>query len=137
MSEARTVQSRQTSAPAPGGHERVTRSPVFHLPRVDVYESPDAFVVYADLPGVPESDVDVTVEKNVLTITAKAEPRAPEGYERLWGPEPPREYRRVFRLGDAVDSAQIQASMRDGTLRLTLPKAHQARARRIPVSAAA
>jgi len=112
------------------------RSRVVHVPRVDVAESKDAFLVVADLPGVSQENVDVTVEKNVLTISARAEARRPEGYEHRFGAEAPLEWQRSFTLGDAIDREAIAATMKNGILRLTLPKASRVLPRKISVQAA-
>ena len=108
---------------------------VVHVPRVDVRESKDGFLVVAELPGASQETVDITVEKNVLTISAKADTSAPEGYRRIYGPELAREYHRVFHLTEAIDRNGIRASMKNGVLRLTLAKASEALPRRIAVRA--
>ena len=113
------------------------RAGIAAVPRVDVFESRDDVILVADLPGVEEKDIDVTVEKNTLTIVARCEQTAPEGYQRVYGSDAPREYRRVFALADAVDKDRIHASMRNGTLRLTLPKASAAKPRKVAVQVAA
>ena len=72
--------SEQAVQPAKGAvaTERRDRSArVVHVPRVDVRESKDGFLVIAELPGASQDSVDLTVEKNVLTISAKAEVSAP------------------------------------------------------------
>lgn len=123
----------ERGAEVPIERERSRAQRLVHVPRVAVSESKDSFLVVADLPGVPQDGVEITIEKNVLTIAAKAEPRAPEGFQRLYGPEPAREYQRVFSLTDAVDRDAIRASMKNGVLNLVLPKASEARPRRITV----
>lgn len=132
-----TTNQVQDSAPTGAAANAPARPRVVRVPRVDVHESRDGFLVIADLPGVAQEGVEITVEKNVLTITARAEARAPEGYQRLHGAEPVEVYQRVFTLTDAVDREGITATMRNGTLRLALPKAREAKPRRIPVEAAA
>jgi HSP20 family molecular chaperone IbpA len=122
-------------AEVPIERERGRARRLVHVPRVDVSESKDAFLVVAELPGVGQDGVEITIEKNVLTIAAKAEARAPEGYQRLYGAEPAREYQRVFTLTDAVDRDAIRAAMKNGVLHLTLPKASESRPRRITVQA--
>ncbi len=125
-------------AQATGADAARSREPrIVHAPRVDVHESPDAFLVVVDLPGVTEQGLDVTVEKSTLTVSGKVDLHAPAGYRRLYGHEAPTEYRRAFTLSEAVDRDRIEASLRHGTLRLTLPKARAAQPRRIAVQAAA
>jgi len=108
-----------------------------HVPRVDVHESAEGFLVIADLPGVAQENVEVTVDKDVLTISARTETRVPTGYQRLYGAEPVDAYERSFGLTDAVDREGISATMTNGTLRLVLPKARAAQPRRISVATAA
>jgi len=121
-----------TESPAP----EATRTRVVHVPRVDVAESKDSFLVVADLPGVAQENVDVTVEKNVLTISARAEERVPDGFRHRFGSPSPVEWRRSFTLGDAIDREAIAATMKNGILRLTLPKASRVLPRKISVQAA-
>jgi HSP20 family protein len=125
----------QTTNGAVATDRRERASRVVHVPRVDVRESKDGFLVVAELPGASQETVDLTVEKNVLTISAKAEPSAPEGYRRIYGAELAREYHRVFHLSEAIDRDGIRATMKNGVLRLTLPKASEALPRRIAVRA--
>lgn len=96
-------------------------------PRVDIYETENHFVLLADMPGVPAEAVNVTVEKNVLTLEAEAQPlRSAE--ERLVHVEfRPRLYRRAFTLSQGVDSAHIEATVKQGVLQLLLPKLEPAR----------
>ena len=126
------------SAPEPteAARTETPRARVVHAPRVDVAESKESFHVVADLPGVAQENVDVTVEKNVLTISARSEARIPEGYLHRFGGEAPVEWRRSFTLGDAIDREAIAATMKNGILRLTLPKASRVLPRRISVVAA-
>ncbi len=112
------------------------RGRVVHVLRVDVAESKDSFLVVADLPGVAQENVEVTVEKNVLTISARADARVPEGFAHRFGAESPIEWRRSFTLGDAIDREAIAATMKNGILRLTLPKASRVLPRKISVQAA-
>lgn len=131
-----TIGTPNTRGATPVAREPLPR--VVHVPRVDLYGSRGGdVVVVADLPGVRQEDVEITVDENILTIAATVDQRAPEGYRRIRGPEPTRCYRRTFTLADVVDREGIQATMRDGTLRLTVPKLSAARPRKIPVQAAA
>ena len=92
-------------------------------PAVDVVEQDDKFEVYADLPGVKQEDVDVQVEKDVLTI------RGERKGERLAGA-----FSRVFTLPKHIDVEKIAASLKDGVLTLTLPKRPEAQPRQIKVA---
>jgi len=102
-------------------------------PRADIFETSDAIVVVADMPGVDESTVDITLEKNILTIDGRVEPDSPEGFVRRHREYEVGDYHRAFTLSDEVAREGIEARVKSGVLRLTLPKAGPARARRIPV----
>jgi HSP20 family protein len=103
------------------------------VPRCDIYENADAVHVVAEMPGLAASDVDITLERNVLTISGRHTLQAPEGAQRIWTEFDGGEYRRTFELSERVDSAQLRAEMKDGVLRLSLPKVQPAR-RKIPVA---
>lgn len=111
--------------------ERIRSSTVYY-PRVDIYEQDDHTVLVADMPGVDENNIDITLEKNILTIRGYVdEPMA--GYGLAYSEYGVGDYERTFALSDEVDRNKIQASMKDGVLRLVLPKAEAARARKITV----
>jgi HSP20 family protein len=101
-------------------------------PPVDIYEMPDGLVVMADLPGITHEHLDIRVDNHILTIRAqavhaqKAEPTYRE-YELV-------NYFRQFELSDKVDEAKIQADLKHGVLTLTLPKAEEAKPRKIAVA---
>ena len=102
-------------------------------PAADVYEGADGLVVVADMPGVDEKSVDINVERNVLTIEGRVEPDRQEGYQLVYREYEPGDYRRAFVLSDEVDVARIEASVKHGVLRIVLPKAEAAKARKITV----
>ena len=105
------------------------------MPRADIYETKDSIVVTADMPGVDDKNVDITLEKNILTISGKVESFAPEGYEAAYREYEEGDFERQFTLTDEIDREGIQASMKNGVLKLTLPKAGPAKTRKIEVKA--
>lgn len=109
-----------------------TRSSTVYLPRVDIYEQDDHTILLADMPGADENSIDITLEKNILTIRGYVD-EPMEGYGLAYGEYGLGDYERTFALSDEVDRNKIQASMKDGVLRLVLPKAEEARARKIAV----
>ena len=129
----KTVAAR-TQDKAPSSRE-VTRSQERYItPPVDIYETSDGLVVKADLPGVANDGLDVRVENHLLTIRGKATHIAP-------GDPVYREYGlvnffRQFELNERVDQNKISAELRHGVLTLNLPKAEQAKPRRIEVKEA-
>jgi HSP20 family protein len=128
------VQDTEKREVAETGVER-TRDRLAFVPRADVYETSDAILVVADMPGVDESSVDITLENNVLTINGYVEPEEPEGYTLAYAEYRVGDYVRAFTLSDQIEREGIEATIRDGVLRLHLPKAVAARKRKITVSA--
>ena len=112
-----------------------TRDVRCFVPRSDIYELEDQIVIVADVPGAAEESIQVTVEKNVLTINAFVDQAAPEGYSLSFAEYEVGDYSRSFRLSNEIDREKIEATVRDGVLRLYLPKAGEARARTISVKA--
>ena len=96
-------------------------------------ESDDAWRLVADLPGVEEKDLDITLDKNVLTIRGKVVYSAPEGYALAYQEYEEGDFERVFTISEEVDRSGIVASLTQGVLHLTLPKVKQAQAQKIPV----
>jgi len=97
------------------------------VPAVDVFENADEILILADMPGAVGSDIEVTLEKDELAISAplKTAPgRAPEAGET---------YRRVFRVPQEIDAGAILAELRQGVLELHLPKSAAAKPRVITV----
>ncbi len=88
-----------------------------------------------DLPGAEPESLDVTLDKRVLRIAARSAPSRPEGYtlqhHEYWDGN----YERSFVISEPVDVAKIEATFKDGVLRLTLPKAAPAPAAKISVKA--
>jgi HSP20 family molecular chaperone IbpA len=122
-------------AQAPQGAE-FTRARRVFMPRADIYEIPEAIVLVADMPGVDEKGVDITLEKNVLTISGHVEPEKVAENARLAYEEyEVGDYQRVFTLSDEVDREHIEAALKNGVLRVTLPKAGAAKTKKISVKA--
>ena len=110
-----------------------TRDSRCFTPHSDIYELDDQIVIVADVPGVDEKSLDVTLEKNVLTINALVDPIVPQGYSLSLAEYEVGDFSRSFRLSDEIDHKHIRASVKDGVLRLYLPKAKEALMRKISV----
>lgn len=119
---------------SPEGTERTRECRCF-VPRADIYESGDQIVIVADVPGADESTIDIMLEKDVLTINALVNPEAMVGYTPALMEYEEGDYQRRFRISDEVDRDKIEASIKDGVLRLFLPKSTAARTRKIDVKA--
>jgi HSP20 family protein len=101
----------------------------------DVVETEDAILVQADIPGADEKTVELTLEKNVLTINAYPEIEAPQGYSLAYAEYGVGDYQRSFVLSDEIDRDKIEARVKDGVLSLRLPKSGAARTRKIAIQA--
>jgi HSP20 family protein len=107
------------------------------IPRVDIHEEAERFVVAADLPGVEGKDIEITAEKGVLTIKGerrseqKSSKNGYESIERATGT-----FLRRFALPESVDAEAIKASHVNGVLEITIPKRPTEQPRRIDVQAA-
>jgi len=106
-----------------------------YVPRSDVYETDEAIVVVAEMPGVDESSVSITLEKNVLTLMGEVKGEAPKGYRLALSEYGTGDFERRFALSQNVDRDGISAAVKNGILTLTLPKAREAQPRRIEVKA--
>jgi HSP20 family molecular chaperone IbpA len=116
--------------------EATTRTPrTVYTPPTDIYENETGFVLVADLPGVDENSVEITLQDDVLTIVGRTHERAPEGYRRTYAEFEPGDYERSFVLSDRADSAGIEATVKNGVLSVKVPKAKPAQ-RKIPIQGA-
>jgi HSP20 family protein len=101
---------------------------------MDAYRHGDEFVVQFDLPGVDPSSIDVTVDQNVLTVTASRQQGFGESDEVLIAERPQGEFRRQLFLGEQLDSDRIGAEYDRGVLTLTLPVAEHAKPRKVEIA---
>jgi len=102
---------------------------------IDAFRKGDAFVVQFDLPGIDTSSIDLTVERNVLTVHAERRREEADGVELLIGARPQGTFSRQLFLGDTLDTDRIEAEYRDGVLTLRLPVTEKAKPRRVPIQA--
>ena len=101
---------------------------------IDAYREGEDFVVQFDLPGVDAASIDLTVEKNVLTVHAERKRAGGEGVELLVGERPHGTFSRQLFLGDTLDTDRIGAQYTDGVLTLRLPIAEKAKPRRVQIA---
>jgi len=115
--------------PFVGGRPSTAFAPAF-----EVKETPDAFVLKADLPGVAEADLEIAVHNNVLTVSgSRAAEERKDGenfalYERKFGA-----FSRSFSLPELADGERISAKLDAGVLTLTVAKKTEAKPRKIPL----
>jgi HSP20 family protein len=101
---------------------------------MDAYRRNGDFVVNFDLPGVDTDTIDLTVEKNVLTVTAERSLARGEGDEIVVSERPQGRYSRQLFLGESLDADQIRASYDQGVLTLHIPVAEKAKPRKVEVT---
>ncbi|HEY2205999.1 MAG TPA: Hsp20/alpha crystallin family protein, partial [Pseudonocardia sp.] len=94
----------------------------------------DVFLVDLDLPGVDRDDVELTVERNVVTVRARRAPHRAEGDEVIIDERPYGEFSRQLFLGDNLDSSQLAAELRDGVLHLSVPVSEESKPRQIQLN---
>ena len=101
---------------------------------IDAYRKGDDFVVLFDLPGVDASSINLTVERNVLTVHAERSRPAEGEVEMLIGERPQGTFSRQLFLGDTLDTDRLSADYTDGVLRLHVPVREQAKPRRVDIN---
>lgn len=104
------------------------------LPAVDVFEDPTGITLLADMPGVPKDQLELKIEGDALLIEGSVQPRTPEGLEAVYAEVRVPRYRRSFALSRELDTARIDANLKDGVLTLHIPKQAHAQPRRIEVT---
>lgn len=102
-------------------------------PPIDIHEGPEGLTLEADLPGATERNLRIQLEDNVLSLYAKIDSPVPDGARLIHEEYRLGDYHRSFILSDEVDREQITAELKNGVLRLSLPKAERARTRRIEI----
>jgi len=111
-----------------------SRAPAMPL---DAYRDGDRFVIHVDLPGVDPDSIDLTVEKNVLTVAAQRRWERAEEHQVLVQERPQGSFSRQLFLGEGLDPDGIEAGYDYGVLTVTVPVAEQAKPRKVSVSSGA
>lgn len=133
MAEKELQVKAKTEAPAKA--ERVRPGRVF-LPAVDIFETPEAITVLADMPGVMGDKVTLDIKDNHLIITGEVSTPLGPGETMAVQEYYTGDYQREFHLGAIIDQGRIEATMKDGVLRLKLDKVEKAKPRKIEVKVA-
>jgi HSP20 family protein len=102
---------------------------------IDAYRKGESFLVQFDLPGAQADSIDLTVEKNVLTVHATRSRPEVEGVEMLVAERPQGTFSRQLFLGETLDTEHIEAEYADGVLTLRLPVAESAKPRKVAINA--
>jgi HSP20 family protein len=127
------TQVAKKAADTPARRQPERQEEPVHAPNVDITENDDRVRLMADMPGVDPDSVEVTIEKNVLTIEGRGRveglaDHALAGQEFAVG-----QYRRDFTISEAIDPAGIKARVKHGVVDVTLPKREQVKARKIAI----
>lgn len=111
-----------------------TKGNIYKTPDCDIYENDNEYIMYFDIPGVVKDDISLKVEKDVLNLTAECTKKAGENYTCLRDEMMYSGFKRSFDLGDSVNSDDIKADYRNGTLKLILPKKEKQKTRQISIN---
>ena len=125
MSDTKEIIKREETLP-----ERSRPIPAV-APVVDIYENDDEILLHADMPGVAKEDVTVNVDNGKLAISGVRRFKASGAVN--WEEFGEVEYQRTFSVPQAVDVAKVNAELKDGVLKLHLPKSEAAKPRRIEI----
>ena len=123
---------KQVARTSVGGEKEQPRAV---LPAVDVFEDGSSITLLADMPGVPKDQLELKIEGESLLIEGDVQSLTPDGLEAIYAEVRVPRYRRSFTLSRELDTARIEANLKDGVLRLRIPKQAHAQPRRISVSA--
>lgn len=127
MSDSKDIVKREASA------LESTRQLQSITPDVDIYENEDEILLFADMPGISKENVNVHIDNGKLTLTGTRELKT-EGAP-TWEEFEDAQYYRIFSVPQTIDIAKVNAELRDGVLRLHLPKSEAAKPRQIEIKA--
>jgi HSP20 family protein len=133
MAETTTKMAPKARAEQAG--PEATRGGRYFVPRVDIYETDNELVLYADLPGVAAEDLDLRYERGELMLHGRIPSRQRAG-QKLYGEYEEGDFYRVFQIHESIDAAKIEAECKNGVLTVHLPKAESARPRQVAVKGA-
>lgn len=128
------AQPSESTSMIPASTEAASSPRMLFNPPIDIYETPDGLVLYADLPGVDSEGLDLQVQDNRLTLFGRVASTVSESAEMIHQEFQVGDFLRSFILSDEVDHDQIRAKLINGVLRVELPRAPRAKPRRIEVS---
>jgi|ERR1700751_3578627 HSP20 family protein len=103
------------------------------VPVTDIFETPEALTVVLEMPGVDPNGIEANVENDVVTIEGRIDFAKYEGMQPVYTEYNIGHYARSFQISNKIDQGKISAEMKDGVVTLVLPKAEQAKPRKIKV----
>ena len=104
------------------------------LPVTDIFETPEALTVVLEMPGVDRNSIEANVEDDIVTIEGRIDFTKYEGMQPVYTEYNVGHYARSFEISNKIDQTKINAQMKDGVVTIVLPKAEQAKPRKIQVS---
>jgi len=128
MAETKEITHTRQDAPARADEP-------YRIPAVDIYETKDNVLLLADMPGVDKEGVSVSVQEGMLEIEGRVAHDGAKDAATLYEEFRPLNYRRVFTLSSDLNTSRIEGVMKGGVLRLTIPKAEEAKVKTIPIKA--
>jgi HSP20 family protein len=104
------------------------------VPVTDIFETPEALTVVLEMPGVDRNSLEADIEDNVVTIQGRIDFSKYEGMQPVYTEYIVGHYARSFEISNKFDQSKISAQMKDGVVTIVLPKAEQAKSRKIEIS---
>ena len=132
-SEVQALRAKEKAEAVPAA-EHTKPGPTF-TPVVDIFETDTELTLLADMPGVNAKDLDIDLRDDFLTLTGEVNPPEASDETEVLREYVTGKYVRQFTLSETIDQTKIDAGLKDGVLRLTLPKVEKATPRKITVSA--
>jgi len=120
-------------AQQPQQQPTLTRQPAWVVPRANIRELKDNYLLELEMPGVTKDGLEITVENNELTIIGHKNVPQPRGTS-IYRESRPVDYRRVFDLDPSIDTNRISAKIEQGLVTITLPKTESVKPRKIQVT---
>jgi HSP20 family protein len=129
MTEKQDIASRESTE----AQSQEQRPPTVLSPPVDIFEDAEGITLEADMPGVSKDRLNMQVNRGELLVEGNAHIEMPEGMQALYADVRSTHYRRSFTLSSELETDKIDASLKDGVLRVRIPKRAEARPRKIEV----
>jgi len=133
-SESKALQSKEKVQLSTAAEQ--TKPGIVFTPAVDIFETEKALTLLADMPGVKSEKLSIAINKNVLTMSGEVDAPEDETETDVVREYETGKYFREFTLSNEIDQTKIDAVLKDGVLRLTLPKVEAVTPRKISVKAA-
>jgi len=111
----------------------VVRNESFYTPNVDIFEEKEQINLITELSGIEEKNLDVVVEDNILTISAKMKDEKFDNYELIYSEYRPITYKRKFTISNEFDKDKLKATFKNGILNISIPKLEKTPAKKIKV----